>query len=179
MSDAQPKKSRTPEMPKADFVTALVLLAASIAIIALSLNLPRLEHRDINPWTIPGLVPALLGIVLGLMALVLLGRSLKYRGHRLGLTRAKMREIAGMTQVKRVSVTIGFCLFYALALIGWLPYVLSTFLFVFIFILLFEYDRGTDFSGQRRRIVVAGVEAAIVAAAIASLFQYVFLVRLP
>ena len=179
MADAQQKKSRTPEMPKADFVTALVLLATSIAIIALSSNLPRLEHRDINPWTIPGLVPALLGTVLGLMALVLLGRSLKYRGHRLGLTSAKMREIAGMTQVKRVSVTIGFCLLYALVLIGWLPYVLSTFLFVFIFILLFEYDRDTGLAGQRRRIVVAGVEAVIVAAAIASLFQYVFLVRLP
>ena len=179
MADAQQKKSQSPEMPKADFITALVLLAASIAIIALALDLPRLEHRDINPWTIPGLVPALLGGVLGLMALVLLVRSLKYRGHRLGLTTAKMREIAGMTQVKRVSVTMGFCLLYALVLIGWLPYVLSTFIFVFIFILLFEYDRGTGLNSQRRRIVVAGVEAVIVAAAIASLFQYVFLVRLP
>lgn len=179
MADAQQKKSKAPEMPKADFVTALVLLAASISIIALSLNLPRLEHRDINPWTIPGLVPALLGGVLGLMALVLLGRALKYRGHRLGLTREKVREIAGMTQVKRVSVTMGFCLLYALVLIGWLPYVLSTFLFVFIFILLFEYERGTGLTSQRRRIVLAGVEGIIVAAAIASLFQYVFLVRLP
>ena len=137
MADAQQKKSQSPEMPKADFITALVLLAASIAIIALALDLPRLEHRDINPWTIPGLVPALLGGVLG------------------------------------------FCLLYALVLIGWLPYVLSTFIFVFIFILLFEYDRGTGLNSQRRRIVVAGVEAVIVAAAIASLFQYVFLVRLP
>jgi putative tricarboxylic transport membrane protein len=179
MADARTKKPKTPEMPKADFVTALVLLAFSIAVIALSLDLPRLEHRDINPWTIPGLVPTLLGGVLGLMALVLLVRSLRYRGHLLGLTPARLREIAGMTQVKRVTVTIAFCLLYALVLIGWLPYVLSTFVFVFIFILLFEYDRHAGLGSQRRRIIVAGVEAVIVAAAIASLFQYVFLVRLP
>jgi putative tricarboxylic transport membrane protein len=179
MADAQRKDTHTPEMPKADFVTAFVLLAASITIIALSLDLPRLEHRDINPWTIPGLVPALLGGVLGLMSLLLLGRSLKYRGHRLGLTRQRIREIAGMTQVRRVSLTVAFCLLYALVLIGWLPYVVSTFLFVFIFIVLFEYDRTARLTSQRRRIIVAGVEAVIVAAAIASLFQYVFLVRLP
>jgi putative tricarboxylic transport membrane protein len=113
------------------------------------------------------------------MSLLLLGRSLKYRGHRLGLTRQRIREIAGMTQVRRVSLTVAFCLLYALVLIGWLPYVVSTFLFVFVFIVLFEYDRTARLTSQRRRIIVAGVEAVIVAAAIASLFQYVFLVRLP
>jgi putative tricarboxylic transport membrane protein len=179
MDNARTKKPKAPEMPKADFVTGLVLLAFSAAVIALSLDLPRLEHRDINPWTVPALVPALLGGVLGLMALVLLGRSLRYKGHRLGLTGERLREIAGMTQVKRVAVTIAFCLLYALVLIGWLPYVLSTFVFVFVFILLFEYDRRAGLGSQRRRIIVAGVEAIIVAGVIASLFQYVFLVRLP
>ena len=166
-------------MPKADFVTSIVLLAFSISVILLALDLPRLEHRDINPWTIPGLVPALLGGVLAVMSLVLFIRSVRHEGHRLGLTRERVREIAGMTQVKRASATVAFCLVYALVLVGWLPYVVSTFLFVFIFIVMFEYERHTPLGSQRRRILFAGLEAVIVAAAVASLFHYVFLVRLP
>ncbi|MGM0675580.1 MAG: tripartite tricarboxylate transporter TctB family protein [Spirochaetota bacterium] len=173
------KEKRRPEMPKADFVTSLVLLAFSVAVVLLSTRLPRLEHRDINQWTIPGLVPGLIGTIIGIMAIVLLLRSLRYGGHHLGLTRRRLRSFTEMTQVRRAGATLVISLFYALVLIGLVPYAVGTFLFVFLFILLFTYERSVPIREQRKKVLVAAVEAVIVSAAVASLFQYVFLVRLP
>ena len=176
---AKTKEQRRPDMPKADFVTSLVLLAFSAAVIMLSLRLPRLEHRDINEWTIPGLVPALIGGVIGLMAIVLLIRALRWGGHRLGLSPKRLREFADMAELRRAVATIAICLFYALVLVGLVPYVVGTFLFVFLFILLFTYQREIPIRQQGKTILVAAVEALIVSTAVASLFRYVFLVRLP
>lgn len=166
-------------MPKADFVTSLVLLAFSVAVILLSIDMPRLEHRDINPWTVPGIVPGMIGAVIGLMSLVLLGRSLRQGGFRLGITREKIGEAISHPQVRRATVTILFCLFYAFGLVGLLPYPVATFLFVFIFIVLFEYNRSLPARGQGKMFFKAFIEAALVSAAVSSLFAYVFLVRLP
>lgn len=177
MSETQDKQERG--MPKADFVTSLVLLTFSVAVILLSLDMPRLEHRDINPWTVPGIVPGIIGGVIGLMSLVLLGRSLGQGGFRLGLTREKIEETLKKPQFLRASVTILFCLFYAFGLIGILPYPVATFLFVFIFIVLFEYNRAEPAQRQGKMFLKAFVEALLVSAAVSSLFAYVFLVRLP
>ncbi|MFP4205325.1 MAG: tripartite tricarboxylate transporter TctB family protein [Spirochaetaceae bacterium] len=173
------REKRRPDMPKADFITSLVLLGFSVAAVLLSLRLPRLEHRGINEWTVPGLVPGLIGVVIGLLALTLLARSLRYGGARLGLTKERVGEFIALTQVRRATATTALCLFYAMVLIGLVPYVLGTFLFMFGFILLFEYDPHRSLREQKRTFVVAAVEAVIVSAAVASLFQYVFLVRLP
>lgn len=177
MSDTQQKPERG--MPKADFVTSLVLLAFSVAVILLSVELPRLEHRDINPWTTPGIVPGAIGAVIGLMSLALLGRSLRQGGFRLGITRERIKEGASHPQVRRASVTILFCLLYAFGMIGFLPYPVATFLFVFVFVVLFEYDRSVSAQGQGKMFLKAFIEAVLVSAAVSSLFYYVFLVRLP
>lgn len=166
-------------MPKADFVTSLVLLAFSVAVILLSLELPRLEHRDINPWTAPGIVPGGIGVIIGLMSLALLGRSLRQGGFRLGITREKIREAGRNAQVRRASVTILLCLLYAFGMVGLLPYPVATLLFVFVFVVLFEYDRSISPRRQGPMFLKAFIEALLVSAAVSSLFYYVFLVRLP
>ena len=177
MSDTQDKPERG--MPKADFVTSLVLLAFSTAVILLSIDMPRLEHRDINPWTVPGIVPGIIGGVIGLMSLALLGRSLRQGGFRLGITREKIAEATRHPQVQRATVTILFCLLYAFGMVGLMPYPLATFLFVFIFIVLFEFNRAEPAQRQGRMFLKAFIEAVLVSGAISALFAYVFLVRLP
>jgi putative tricarboxylic transport membrane protein len=177
MSDTEEK--RQSEMPKADFITSFVLLGFSIAVVVLSLQMTRLEGHDINPWTVPGLVPGFLGVVIGLMALRLLIRSISQGGDRLGLTKERIKEILNGTQFKRATVTILFCLLYGLGFVGWIPYPIATFIFMFVFIMLFEYKLNVPLKRQGRTIFFGALEAVIVSAAVASLFHYIFLVRLP
>lgn len=167
------------QMHKADFITSLLLLAFSLAVVLLSLDLPRLEHRDINPWTIPGIVPAVLGVIIGLMSLALLIRSIRSSGHRLGLSGAVIRNMLGKPETKRVTVTIAISLVYSILLVGWLHYAVGTLLFMLIFIVLFEYSWEVSLRPQLKRLGTALLEAVIVAVAVSALFQYVFLVRLP
>ena len=166
-------------MQKADFVTSLLLLAFSVAIVIMSIQMPRLEHRDINPWTVPGIVPGFIGTIIGVMSLVLLGRSIRARGYKLGITGEWIRQTLGNTVFIRASVTTLFCLIYGLVLVGPLPYPVSTFIFMFLFVVLFEYDRQTPLGKQRKMIIKAFIEAVIVSGAVSALFYYVFLVRLP
>lgn len=166
-------------MHKADFLTSLGLLAFGIMIVVLSIRMPRLEHRNINPYTIPGLVPALLGAAIVIMSGMLLGRAIMRRGYSLDLTKQRMGEIAALPQVRRVLVTLSVCLAYALGLIGRLWYPASTFLFVFVFIAMFEYPPHMRTHGRTRHLVTAGIEAVLAAAIVSVVFRYVFLVRLP
>jgi putative tricarboxylic transport membrane protein len=173
------QQAQQSEMPKADFITSIVLLGFSAAVILLSLDLPRLENRDINPWTVPGLVPGILGGVIGLMALRLFIRSILQGGHRLGLTPEYIGELVRRDQVQRATVTVVVCLLYGVLLVGLIPYPIATFIFMFGFILLFEYQRGVALRNQMRTVLLGALEAVIVAAAVSSLFHYIFLVRLP
>lgn len=166
-------------MHKADFLTSLGLLAFGIAIVVLSIRMPRLEHRGINPYTIPGLVPALLGAAIVIMSGMLLVRAIMERGYSLNLTKGRIGEIAGLPQVRRVLVTLLVCLIYALGLIGRLWYPASTFLFVFVFIALFEYPAHMRTHGRTRQLITAGIEAFFTATIVSVVFRYLFLVRLP
>jgi len=69
------------DMHKADFITSVVLLTFSITVVWMSIEMPRLENRDINPLTVPGIVPGFLGVVIGIFSLILLERSIRHRGY--------------------------------------------------------------------------------------------------
>jgi hypothetical protein len=166
-------------MHKADFVTSLVLLAFGVTTIVLSVTMPRLEHRGINPYTIPGLVPGLLGAAIVIMGAVLFLRSVYNRGYSFRISRQRLSEIIAVPQVQRVAATLLICLIYALGLIGRLWYPASTLIFVLAFIVVFEYQREQPLRGQSRRIVTAGIEALLTAAVVSAVFRYLFLVRLP
>ena len=181
------KKKQIPgkRMPKADFITSIVLMTFSAFITVESLRMPRLEHRNINPYSIPGLVPAILGIIIGLLSITLFIRSMRHSGYVL-----RTREKAdGSGQVKpglfqkpetmRVLLTVGFCLLYAVILIGWVWYPVATFLFTFVFIVIFEYDRSISARQQVKTFVIAAVEALLTASVVSVVFRYLFLIRLP
>ncbi len=164
---------------RADLVTAAVLLSLGLFVVAEAWRMPRLEERQINPLTVPGIVPGLLGLVLVAMASVLLIRSIRAGGLR---SRSDTEEAAGEgdgSSWRRLGLTAALCLAYAAGLVGHVDFRLATGLFVFAFVALFEWNPGQSLIRHGRTVGWAAVQAALVALAVAVVFQELFLVRLP
>src|SRR3954469_14101557 len=64
---------------RSDFFSALGWMALGIAILIGSIMMDRLEKQDINPYTIPGLLPGLLGIAMTILGALLALRSWRPR----------------------------------------------------------------------------------------------------
>ncbi|MBI4572480.1 MAG: tripartite tricarboxylate transporter TctB family protein [candidate division NC10 bacterium] len=166
-------------MVKADFLTGLVLILLSLFVVFESWRMPRLEHLKVHPLSVPGLVPAFLGIVIFVLAVILVVRSVLAGGHRLGLSNEVLRRLRVEPGNRRLLVTAVLTIGYAGFLVGSIPYWLATGLFVFAFIVIFERRRGMT----RREYVRLGLVAAILGAATSAVvtwaFQSMFLVTLP
>src|SRR3954470_2954873 len=65
--------------PRSDFKDAMGWCALGLAVLVGSITMDRLEQQNINPVTVPGLLPGLLGI-----AMLLLGSALGVRSWRRG-----------------------------------------------------------------------------------------------
>jgi putative tricarboxylic transport membrane protein len=74
-----------------------------------------------------------------------------------------------------LALTIG----YAAGLVGQIPFWLATALFVFAFILAFEWRPSATAAERGRLLLIALIEAVTVAAAVTLVFRYLFLVALP
>lgn len=166
-------RADAPALPRADFITGVVLSVIGLGAFVVSLDMPRFEERNVNPYTVPGLVPGALALVL-----VLLGGLLAGRAIRAGAWRTRRASAApAAPDLRQIGLTLALTLGYAGVLVGRLPFWLATFLFVFAFVVVFEWrDRG---AGRARRIAFATVYAAGLAALVTYVFQEVFLVRLP
>jgi hypothetical protein len=68
---------------------------------------------------------------------------------------------------------------YGALLLGRTPYVLATFLYVLIFVFIFEYRFDQKFHGQEKIVLFSFIQAILVAGVVATVFRYVFLVKLP
>ena len=161
---------------KLDFITALVFTALGVGVFEESLRMPRLENLDINPYTAPGLVPGILGIILAALGILLLVRSCLQGGWRISGARFGVRAFFRDKGIQRLALALLLTFGYAGGLLGRLPFWLATFLFVAAFIIAFEW-LGSMLSW--RRAVTGLIEAALVAGAVTFVFQEVFLVRLP
>lgn len=166
-------------MPKADFVTSIVLMAFGIWVVVHSLRMPRFENLGANPFSVPGIVPGLLGIIIFLLSLVIFLRALKQKGHRLGINAAIIRNFTRDASMQRMVVTILVCGVYGLGLIGKINYYLATFLFVLAFLLLFQYRPSHDGPTTGKLIAVSVFQAVLTAGAVGAVFRYLFLVELP
>ena len=166
-------------MVRADFVTGIVLILTSLYVIVESWRMPRMEHLGAHPLSVPGIVPAFLAVVLIIFGGVLVIRSVRSGGYRLGCTRAKVQEVLSRPGNQRLWVTGLLCVGYAGFLIGTLPYWLATGLFVFAFVVLFEWKHGMSPSAWMRLAVVAGILAVLTSATVTWVFERLFLVTLP
>lgn len=166
-------------MFKADFLTGLALLLVSAFVLIESWRMPRLEHLKVHPLSVPGIVPAFLAVVLLIFGLVLVGRSIRAGGHRVGFNRDDLRGVLAQPGNQRLLLTAALTIGYAGILIGNTPYWLATGIFIFLFVVAFEWRRGMAVREFRRMGLVAGILAIIITAAVALAFERLFLVTLP
>ncbi len=137
----------------------------------------RLEQQDVNPYTVPGLLPGLLGL-----ALIFFGVLLLLRAWQQGALDPRVPRETRMSaaEKKRLLIVLGLCLSFGIGLVGHgLPFWLAAAIFVSTTISILQYP-------QRRadNQVVRGIAAAIAIGlgagfAITLVFQEFFLVRLP
>jgi hypothetical protein len=160
-----------------DLTDAVVWLVLGFAIVIFSLRMDRLEDQDINPYTIPGLLPGLLGLVLMLLGGLLLVRSLRAGAWAVGGKRPIWQA-----SNSRLVLVIGLCVAFATVMVGHgLPFWAAAAAFVTASILsLQHYDRrdGRAVLSIRSFSVAAfiGIGAGV---AVTTVFQGIFLVRLP
>jgi hypothetical protein len=146
--------------------------ALGLAIVVESWRMDRLEQQHINPWTVPGLVPGLLGVVLAVFGLVLALRRPPPAGD----------APAGDAKAEpwRVGLALLLTLGFGAGVLGsGVPFWLAAGAFVFLAILLFEWPERRAAGTLPRGAMQAAAIAVCAAAAITLVFQEVFLVRLP
>lgn len=160
---------------QADLRGGVIWIALGAGIAVLSWRMDRLEHMHVNPYTVPGLVPGLLGA-----GLVVLGALLAWRAIHGGAL-ARVAAPVGVDRIGdfRVVATGALCILYATLLIGHLPFWLATTIFVFVFTAAFDYKERRTAGTLARGLVVALIAAAATAAAVSLVFEDLFLVRLP
>jgi len=166
-------------MAKADFLMSVLLIVFGITILVTSINMPRYEKMDVNPYSVPGVVPGFLGAVISFMGLTLLIRSLLRKGYKLGLNGQTLKIWAKEDSTRRLMLTLGLSILYAIVFIGLLPYSIGTVLFIFAFIVTFEYKKGITLKEQKRMVWKALITAVISGLSIWGVFRYLFLVSLP
>src|SRR3978361_2376111 len=66
--------------PREDVVGGLVWMLFGIVVICASGRMDRLEAQDSNPYTIPGLVPGLLGLGMMFFAALMFARGWRHGG---------------------------------------------------------------------------------------------------
>ena len=156
-------------MTRFDLGFSVLLVALGMAVIIESWRMPRLENLAVEPYSAPGLVPGILGIVLSLLGLILLLRSIK---------RVLAGDPGAATEPldsKRFLLAVAITLSYAAGLVGNIPFWLATFLFVTVFIIVFEHPAKQPVWAW----FSACLQGAITAAVVTLVFRYLFLVRLP
>jgi hypothetical protein len=166
-------------MPRADFITSMILIVVGVAIVWNSLEMPRYENQGGTFLDSPGIVPAMLGILMVALSLVVLIRSIVRKGYKLGWNRASFTALVKNETTMRMLVTIVFGVVYGLFLMRWLHFIAATLVFVFAFIVAFEWDIKKPFAAQWKVPVFAAVISVATTAGVYAAFQYLFLVNLP
>jgi hypothetical protein len=168
-----------PIHPRSDLLDGLGWMAFGIAVLIGSLTMDRLEQQNINPYTVPGLLPGLLGITM-----ILLGGILALRSWRRGALRAHVPAATAedSEQRRRIWIVIVLCMGYAVVLVGHgIPFWLASAIYVTGSILVLQRLSRDE---EERRYTVRGFIKAVViglgSGVITSLvFQELFLVRMP
>lgn len=165
-------------MTKADLVTSLILVVFGAAVVAGSLAMPDMTGRNESPYSNPGVVSGFIGTMIFLLSGGMLIRSIKRGAVK---TFAEDRNKGGdVDRVRwiRIAKTIGLCVLYAFFL-GKVWFPLLTFLFVFSFVIWFEYDFKEPVGSQWKKFLFAFILAGSTSAAVTLVFERLFLVRLP
>jgi TRAP-type C4-dicarboxylate transport system permease large subunit len=178
-AQAHPGADEEDITPRSDFWQGVGWVVFGLAVLIASARMDRLESQNINPYTIPGLLPGMLGVAMMLVGAVVAVRS--WRRGAFDQPRAAFTEHQREVR-RRVWTVIVMVVLYSVVLVGHgLPFWLASAVFVSASIVLLQ--RMSRDPEERRLTPRAWVKALVIgvlAAVITQLvFQEVFLVRLP
>lgn len=165
--------------PRSDFWQGAGWVVFGAAVLAGSVTMDRLESQNINPYTVPGLLPGVLGIAMMLLGSVVAVRS--WMRGAFAQPRAPFTAHQRETR-KRVWLVIALCSLYSVALIGHgLPFWLASAIFVTSSILILQrMNRDPEERRLAPMFIVKAVVIGMLSAVITQVvFQDLFLVRLP
>lgn len=165
--------------PRADAWQALGWVILGVATLIESLRMDRLEHQDINPYTIPGLLPACLGVAIVLLGLLMAYRSWARGAFQSGLAKPPPNPQA-RHELTRIWVILTLCAGFSLGLVGHgLTFWVAAAAFVTVTIVVLQYEQLRQHQTLAKGVLKAatiGVGAGLI---ITLVFQEFFLVRLP
>ena len=172
---------------RSEIGSALIWFAFGAAIAVASWRMDRLDHLGINPWSVPGLTPGAIGVLIMLFALALGWQAWAEAGDSKAEAPAEPSDAdtdAGAAPAegtaRRTLVACLLCVLFAGLTLGrGVPFVVEGSVFVFVFTSLFSWSswraEGRVGRGLARTLVIAVVACVL----ISWLFERVFLVRLP
>ncbi|MGQ7848756.1 tripartite tricarboxylate transporter TctB family protein [Granulosicoccus sp. 3-233] len=138
--------------------------------------MPRMSEFGANIWSAPGIVPGMVGLLIAIMGGVLFFRSRKTPGSAASAT-------ARNGAWRRVLTVLVLCVIFAGMLVGRIPFAIAAFIFIFVFILLFDREDRAIETGSKTlspaRVALAFGVAAAASVTITWVFEDIFLVRLP
>lgn len=167
--------------PRSDLIASFAWMIFGAAVLIGSLRMDRLEKQDINPYTAPGLLPGLLGIVTVLLGFLLALRSWRRLAAHADEA-APAPHATSSVEKKRIALVVGLCVAFAVGLVGHgLPFWAAAATFVTIAILSLQHVQR-KVAGESLTVTIfcktlaIGLGAGIV---ITLVFQELFLVHLP
>jgi len=167
---------------RADLISGLVLTILGAVVVVESWRMPRFEHLGMSVYSAPGLVPAMLGVVLGLMGAMLGLRAARAGAYRVSGMREALLHLIRLPDTRRGALVLSITLLYAGVLVAWVtivPFWLATGLFVTAFIVLFEWHEARQRKRLARLLAMALMQGVLVAAIVTLIFEKIFMVRLP
>lgn len=160
---------------QADFITSIILLAFGLYVFwegVFGMPLPTLSW---DVWyTAPGVFPAFLGGMLVITSIMLGGKAIvRLRGQKL-FNAKRFEELLKSKTAVRCYVAIGFLVIYIYGLLGFLPYIIATFVYLSANMLFFDKKQQTV-----KRIIFHLVTAFVAATAVAYIFENLAKIPLP
>jgi hypothetical protein len=152
-----------------------IVFGAAVFIGALQID--RLEGQGVEWFAAPGLLPAVLGLIIAANGALIAWRSV----HR----QARVPAEAGDDAVaplpwRRVALTLVLCLGFAVGLVGrGMPFGVAAGLYLFVHMAVLERAEHRAAGRTVRGLLRAALIAVGVALAVPFVFEQLFLVRLP
>ena len=165
------------QSPRTDFIAAVLWIGFGVAIAIASWRMDRLENQDINPYTIPGLLPGLLGVAIVFFGALMLLRSWRAGGLAAATGGGDRMDASAL---RRFALIVTLCVVFGVVLVGHgLPFWLAAALYVSATIAVLQFPQRRADDQVLRGLVVAVVIGLCAGAVITLVFQEFFLVRLP
>ena len=159
------------DMNKADFFTSIFLFLLGLIVFIISIRMPTFRELGANPYSAPGIVPMILGVIIAIMGAILFTRSVIRKAYKISLSFQGLKLFFKNNSIKRFLIALFLSVFYVI-LLGKINYFLLTTIYIFLFVWSFELK-------TKRTLFFALIEAVLIAACISYVFRYLFLVTLP